>query len=66
MKVPQYVIGLARKNAPHLDVAGMRPNDVTARCWQSAYALVDLGDLALDDRQAYVTACKAILTGLAS
>jgi len=65
-KISQYVIELARKQAPHLSLEGLRPNDITARCWQSAYALVDLGDLARDDREAYVAALKAVVCGIAA
>jgi hypothetical protein len=68
MKIPAYVIELARSQAPNLNArfAGASANAITEAAWQSAYVQVDLGNLEPQDREAYVCASKAIACGLAS
>ena len=67
-QIQPYVIELARADCATFNetLASATPKTINEALWAQAYTNVDLGSLDVSDREAYVTACKAILTGIAA
>jgi hypothetical protein len=68
MKIPAYVIDHARADCDIFSetLAGADAETINEALSEQADTNIDLGSLQVADREAYIVACKAILTGLAS